>query len=123
MKEVRARAIREIDTFRPYINPVDQATLALEHDVPHWRPIAYAALCQREQPITAAEGKRLGIETLILLMEAREAVMKADRDQNYTKKHKYTLLEGDRFETSVVQQVVDRIFPPPPPIAEVRLKN
>jgi hypothetical protein len=50
--------------------------LAVKHDIPEWLPLAYAALCQRDDPLEVEEAKRLGIETTVLLAKARERVRK-----------------------------------------------
>jgi len=74
MQRVRSRAIMEIDTFYPAIDPVDKVVLAVKHNVPKWLPLAYAALCQRADPIEIEEGQKLGLETTVLLAKARERV-------------------------------------------------
>jgi hypothetical protein len=84
MKRIRSRAITEISTFRPRIDPVDQVVLAVKHNIPEWLPLAYAALCQRDDPLEVEEAKRLGIETTVLLAKARERVRK---DSNAAPNH------------------------------------
>lgn len=76
MANIRNRAISEIDKFRSTIEPVEQVMLAVTHNVPAWLPDAYTALCLREAPITLREMKRIGDETMVLVAEAREAVLK-----------------------------------------------
>jgi len=72
MHRVRSRAIIEIDNFQPRIDPVDQVVLAVKHDVPEWLAPAYAALCQRADPVGIEEARKLGLETTVLLAKARE---------------------------------------------------
>jgi hypothetical protein len=74
MHRIRARAIQEIETFRPGIAPVDQVVLAVKHNVPEWLPPAYTAICQRADPIDIEEARRLGLETTVLLAKVREKV-------------------------------------------------
>ena len=74
MYRVRDRAIMEIETFYPPIDSVDKVVLAVKHNVPEWLPPTYAALCQRADPIDIEEGRKLGLETTVLLAKARERV-------------------------------------------------
>jgi hypothetical protein len=76
MKRIRSRAISEISAFRPRIDPVDQVVLSVKHAIPEWLPLAYAALCQREEAIEVEEAKKMGLETTVMLAKAREAVRK-----------------------------------------------
>lgn len=78
MKRIRSRAITEILSFRPRIDPVEQVGLAVKHGVPDWLPIAYAALCEREDAIEIEEAIKLGLETTVLLAKARERVRKTN---------------------------------------------
>ena len=76
MNRIRTRAIAEIISFRPNIDPVDQVVLAVQHNIPEWLPLGYAALCQREDPLELEEAERLGMKTTVLLAKARESVRK-----------------------------------------------
>jgi len=77
MTDIRNRAIAEIDKVRSTIEPVEQVMLAVTHNVPGWLPDAYMALCLRDTPITLREMKQIGDETMVLVAEAREAILKA----------------------------------------------
>jgi hypothetical protein len=77
MADIRNRAIAEVDQVRSTIEAVEQVVLAVTHHVPAWLPDAYTALCLRDAPITLLEMKRIGDETMVLVAEAREAVLKA----------------------------------------------
>ncbi|KAJ6625156.1 hypothetical protein B0H10DRAFT_2212167 [Mycena sp. CBHHK59/15] len=61
------------------IDPIKQIVLAEKHDIPHWLPIAYAALCQRPNSLEEWEAEQIGYRKTTLLARAREAV----RDQTY----------------------------------------
>jgi len=138
MKRIRSRAICEISTFRPCINPVDQVVLATKHAIPEWLPLGYAALCQREEPIEIEEAKKLGLEITVMLAKAREAVRKtsaADQSSNsfssignnsirpassdfrvyppwFGQKNHQINPDPTPFDKALVSRVVDEIFWP-----------
>ncbi|KAJ6625177.1 hypothetical protein B0H10DRAFT_1942763 [Mycena sp. CBHHK59/15] len=60
------------------IDPIKQIVLAEKHDIPHWLPIAYAALCQRPNPLEEWEAEQIGYRKTTLLARAREAVRDPD---------------------------------------------
>ncbi|KAJ6625180.1 hypothetical protein B0H10DRAFT_1640735, partial [Mycena sp. CBHHK59/15] len=60
--------------FPERIDPIKQIVLAEKHDIPHWLPIAYAALCQRPNPLEEWEAEQIGYRKTTLLARAREAV-------------------------------------------------
>lgn len=72
MTFVRSKAIAAITSSTTDIDPVDQAVLAVTHNVPEWLPVAYTALCSREKPLTVCEGERLGAGTAVKIAEVRE---------------------------------------------------
>ena len=72
MVKVRTRAIDEITTFRPRIDPVDQIVLAIQYDISKWLSAGYAALVRRESPLECDEAKKLGVDTMCLIAKARE---------------------------------------------------
>lgn len=82
MGHIRERAIKEIANFQPGIDPVEQAVLAVKFSVHSWLPIAYAALCQRQDPIEVEEARKLGVDTMALLAKARERVRDEERESN-----------------------------------------
>jgi len=73
-QRVRERAIRGIDLHHESLDPIEQIFLAEKHDVPHWLRQAYAALCQRVNPLEAWEIDKIGSDTIAKLWKAREAV-------------------------------------------------
>ncbi|OCH91169.1 hypothetical protein OBBRIDRAFT_546364 [Obba rivulosa] len=72
--DVLDRAIREIDTYRPPIDPVDKIVIGEKCDIREWLYPSYETLCQRRNPITLAEAAKLGLVTTTLLAQAREEV-------------------------------------------------
>lgn len=101
MARVRSRAIKEINDFRPPIDPVDQVILAVKHNVPDWLPTAYAALSRRKEPIRHDEGERLGMKTTTSLAEARESI-----------REKHRLKTSTELDDSIVRKVVESVFYP-----------
>lgn len=74
---IRQRAIHDIDyphPFRRPLDPINKIVLAEKHDIPKWLAPAYAALCQRANPLELWEAQKLGMEKTVLLHRAREAV-------------------------------------------------
>lgn len=76
MTRVRNRAVREISGFHPRIDPIEQIVLAVNHGVDEWLPVAYTALCQREDAIQLEEAEKIGIVTTVKLNIAREFIRK-----------------------------------------------
>ena len=75
--KVKDLAVRKMD--RLVIPPVDKAVMAREYEVDPtlgWLEQAYAALGAREDPITKAEGLRLGLDVVLQLAELRERIRK-----------------------------------------------
>ncbi|KAJ7612315.1 hypothetical protein DFH06DRAFT_1109508 [Mycena polygramma] len=56
------------------IDPVEQIVLAEKHDIPHWLRIAYVQICERSDPLSESEARKLGYHTTALLARARETV-------------------------------------------------
>jgi hypothetical protein len=73
--KIRSRAIREIEDLHAQLDPVDRVVLAVRHGIPQWLLPAYQDLCQRQDPPTLDEGRKLGMPTVISLMKAREMLL------------------------------------------------
>ncbi|KAJ7450818.1 hypothetical protein FB451DRAFT_1410140 [Mycena latifolia] len=56
------------------IDPIQQIVLAERHDIPHWLPIAYTAICERSKPLEEWEAEKIGYRKITLLARAREAI-------------------------------------------------
>ena len=72
MAKLRTRAIDEITTFHPCIDPVDQIVLGVQYDISKWLSAGYAALVRRESPLECDEARKLGVDTMCLIANARE---------------------------------------------------
>lgn len=120
MDRIRQRAIRQIDSHRPVIDPVEKIALAQKHDIPSWLPLAYASLCQRVNPLEEFEAEKLGLKVTVKLARAREAVRQLDP-------YVHGVSEGDLAEDGMyssyeVSRIVSEVFfpsdfsrPPSPP--------
>lgn len=73
--KIRARSIREIETFQSRVEPIERIVLAVRHNVPQWLSGAYQELCQRHDTLSEEEGEKLGLSTVIKLMKAREMLL------------------------------------------------
>ena len=60
LDDIRERAIREINSFVPPLDPVRLVELALHFDVMQWLERAYVSLCTRPHPLTTTEATRIG---------------------------------------------------------------
>ncbi|KAI0644967.1 hypothetical protein C8Q79DRAFT_912026 [Trametes meyenii] len=68
---IRTLAIHELRTLS--MSPVERILLAQEFDIDgRWALSAYTALCERPEPLTLAEGARLGLETALRIAQLRE---------------------------------------------------
>lgn len=72
-------SIRElaIERLRPIVSDIDKVVFGHAYEVDGWVMPGYMALVERENPITAEEGKRLGIEDMAAIAAAREEVQAA----------------------------------------------
>lgn len=82
MGRIRQRAIRQIISHHPHIDPVEKIVLAEKHDITAWLPSAYASLCQRVNPLEEWEAEKLGLRITVKLARAREAVREFE-SQNF----------------------------------------
>ena len=75
MLSVRQYAIDTIQSNFS-LETFDKLDLANTYDVPQWAESAYHAICSRPTSLTLEEARRVGIETAVLVAEARERVLK-----------------------------------------------
>ncbi|KAF9445063.1 hypothetical protein P691DRAFT_676409 [Macrolepiota fuliginosa MF-IS2] len=69
--EVKALAIRELE--KQPMPDIDRVVVYQDNEVDRNLLIPrYAALCERDEPITPAEGRRMGIETALTIAQLRE---------------------------------------------------
>ncbi|EIN11457.1 hypothetical protein PUNSTDRAFT_131623 [Punctularia strigosozonata HHB-11173 SS5] len=73
------RTIRELAMRKcfPLALPVDKIVLGRRYDIKGWLKDAYVAICQREEPLTLQEGKRLHLEDVIAISEVRQSIRDA----------------------------------------------
>ncbi|KAJ3891256.1 hypothetical protein GG344DRAFT_23669, partial [Lentinula edodes] len=71
MSEVRAYAISAIRKL-PDIDPVDKIVLARTYDIPTWLAPSFNEILQRSQSLTESDVDKLGIPTIVRLMELRD---------------------------------------------------
>jgi hypothetical protein len=64
---VRTLAVREL-------SPVDKIALGKRYNVGSWLRPAYLAVCEREEPITDAEGERPGLADVLKISRAQQAL-------------------------------------------------
>ncbi|TFK45015.1 hypothetical protein BDQ12DRAFT_595133 [Crucibulum laeve] len=69
LSDIRSLAIEKL---APIASAVDQVVIGHAYDIPSWLAPAYKALVEREVPFTVEEGKMLGIEKLLNIMQAKQ---------------------------------------------------
>lgn len=57
------------------MDPVDLIITARKYDVQRWLTTAYVQLCIRDEPLTEAQGERLGVKTVLRIARVRENVL------------------------------------------------
>jgi hypothetical protein len=75
-EQIRQRAISGLDL----LDPIEKIVLAVKYDIPQWFAPAYAALCQRPNPLEEWEARKIGWTKTVLVARAREAVRESYRD-------------------------------------------
>ncbi|KDQ59056.1 hypothetical protein JAAARDRAFT_651278 [Jaapia argillacea MUCL 33604] len=66
-ESIRSLAIREIF---PLCSPIDKIVLGREYDISDWLRDAYILVCERREPITLEEARRLGLEEVVKISKA-----------------------------------------------------
>lgn len=74
LESIRTVAIKGIDTFRPEIDPVEKYALATKHMVKEWEGSSFKMLCQRPDPLTVEEAKKLGVVVVTEVFREREKI-------------------------------------------------
>lgn len=54
------------------LGDVDKITFAWEFDIKDWLAPAHVRLCQRAEPLTTDEAKKLGLQSVLLIFRMRE---------------------------------------------------
>jgi len=76
--DIRELAIKQLSECK--IEPIDKIVFKHKYGIQRqWAYRAYIELCSRRLPLTPAEAKQLGIETSMLIAEARERLDKSGR--------------------------------------------
>jgi hypothetical protein len=69
--KIRAMAVTKLTALA---GPVDRVVLAHAYDVGHWLPLAYQALCEREECLSDEDGLKLGIHDVLKIARLRVAM-------------------------------------------------
>ncbi|KAF8643553.1 hypothetical protein AX16_008941 [Volvariella volvacea WC 439] len=64
-----------ISTLSIVATPIDKIILGRRYGITHWLDDAYCALCTRRTPLTREEGRRLGLDDVVSIMEARQILL------------------------------------------------
>ncbi|KAG8889552.1 hypothetical protein FRB98_003821 [Tulasnella sp. 332] len=98
---IRSLAIRKLNEFPDGdIPPVDRLVIAHRFQLEDWLLKPYVSLVCRPAPLTVDEGKKLGLEDVILLCRAREEI-----------KHREQLLDRNQeiyYGTRVNEPLIER---------------
>jgi len=120
MDTIRQRAIRQIISHRPRIDPVVKIALAEKHNIPDWLASAYASLCQRANPLEEWEAERLGMRVAVKLARAREAVREFSSRPPSPRENVWpeptpaepTFPDYEPYDASHVMRIVNEVFWP-----------
>jgi hypothetical protein len=125
MDNIRQRAIREIDSHRPRVDPINKIVLAEQHNIPGWLAPAYACVCQRAHPLEEWEAEKLGMTVTVKLARAREAVRElplrpsspqsaADHfwGQTPVETESLGVADYEPYDCREVQRIIDEVFWP-----------
>lgn len=63
-----------IKNFTPSASDVDKVVFGHRYKFEEWLLPGYTGLCERKEPLTLAEAMRLGMEDVVAINEAREAI-------------------------------------------------
>ncbi|KAF8910791.1 hypothetical protein CPB85DRAFT_667780 [Mucidula mucida] len=78
---VKKLAVRELQAIKN-VDLVDRIILYKLHDVDHeYLSPLYVKLCSRDEPLTQVESQKLGVETTVLIFQARERLRSRGSDE------------------------------------------
>ena len=69
---IRPIAIKGIDIHRPGIDPVEKNVLGARYNIKEWEASSFDILCQRPEPLTDEEAKKLGAVLVAKIFRKRE---------------------------------------------------
>ena len=69
---IRPIAIKGIDIHRPGIDPVEKNVLGARYNIKEWEASSFEILCQRPEPLTDEEAKKLGAVLVAKIFRKRE---------------------------------------------------
>ena len=55
-------------------DPAEQIVLGHQYDVVDWLVPAYTALCERREPLTLEEGRKLGVDLVVMIGQVRDKI-------------------------------------------------
>jgi len=77
--EVKALAVRELE--KQSMPDIERVVVCQDNEVDRNLLIrCYAALCEREEPLTPAEGRLMGIDTALTIAQLREMARRSPAD-------------------------------------------
>ena len=78
--DIRRLAIKQLAGHK--IEPIEEIVLEHKYKIPRqWAYEAYIDLCSRRSPLTKDEAEEVGMETAILINQAREKLEKTGRNK------------------------------------------
>ncbi|TFK71236.1 hypothetical protein BDN72DRAFT_877297 [Pluteus cervinus] len=103
-----------IDRLEPIASAVDRVVLGQEYDLPDWTSAGYMELCRRENPISKAEGHRIGFDASIDISSIRHHLRSRGEITNDSTIQ--SLCSGSRhlLDGNCVAPYLERSFPVPP---------
>ncbi|KAF9781379.1 hypothetical protein BJ322DRAFT_1112073 [Thelephora terrestris] len=71
---IRRIAIKEVERYRPEIDPAEKYALAEKHAVEDWKVSCFNTLCQLPEPLTVEEAEKLGVAITTQVFRERERI-------------------------------------------------
>ncbi|KAF8643566.1 hypothetical protein AX16_008954 [Volvariella volvacea WC 439] len=71
-KSIRSLAIERLSIIA---TPIDKISMGRRCGIHHWLRDAYREICTRRAPLTKEEGRRVGADELVAIMEARQILL------------------------------------------------
>lgn len=63
-----------IERLSSITSAVDKLIIGRQYDLPQWLLSAYTELCERREPLTLEEGRKLGVDDVVIISHVRHSI-------------------------------------------------